>query len=244
MPEDKVEEKAPEAEKPEGDKPAEGDKSAPLNNENEQKPAGGESGDEGGNKDTAKAPNKEGEKSSENQDENEEPKTRERKDTASFIINRKAKTIEKLRKSQKEDAEPEENEEEEDVAPEDETLIKKVMGPIIAPLAEKLIAEEDNNEINEFLSKNPDFKPFEAKARKFIAHPSRRHLPVETIFYEVAGPSLIKLGAERQKAADEKAQKAGVGGGSDRGGSGASDVMKMPKDAFEAKQEKVRRGQN
>ena len=240
------EEKTPEAEKPEGDKPADGSKSEPLNNENGQKPAGGESGDEGGNKDTAKAPDKEGEKSPENQDKIEEPKTRERKDIPSFIINRKAKTIEKLRsKSQKEDAEPEDNEDEEDaVAPEDEALIKKVMGPIVAPLAEKLIAEEDNNEINEFLSKNPDFKPFEAKARKYIAHPSRRHLPIESIFYEVAGPSLIKLGAERQKQADEKAQKAGVGGGSDRGGSGGSDVMKMPKDAFEAKQEKVRRGQN
>jgi len=126
--------------------------------------------------------------------------------------------------------------EDDEIAPDDEALIKRVVAPMLQPVLEKTLRAEDEQEIKEFLTLNPDFKPFEAKARRFMQHPSRRQLPIKSIFYEVAGDQLLKIGADRKAKADEKAKQTQTGGGSNRAGEGEGrSDWELSKEEFEAK---------
>ncbi len=177
--------------------------------------------------------------------EDEEPQVRTRKTVKDFIIERQKRKIEKLQGKTEEENEDEEdvNEDEEydDILPQDEKLIKKVAGKMIAPLIENQLAKDDENEVQKFLAENPDFKPYEAKVKKFMVHPSRRQLPVESIFYEVAGPDLMKIGAKRAKEADEEAQRSNAGGGSARGAEDVRvDWANMSLEEFSKRKEEIR----
>jgi hypothetical protein len=207
---------------------------------------GKEEGGEGDKKETstegkdAKAQEKE--TSQQGKDDNQEPPTRKGLSTQDFIIGRKHRQLTKA-KAGEEGGEDNKTGDDDEIAPEDEELINKVVAKNFAPIFNKTIAAEDDKEIGAFLKDNPDFAPYEAKARRYIAHPSRKHLPIKAVFYEVAGDDLLKLGAERGKKADEKAKGTQTGGGSNRSGEGKKDAWELSKEEFEAEQEKVRRGQ-
>ncbi len=205
----------------------------------------GDKGADNKGEDKAKAP--EEKETPKVNDEDQEPATRKRLSKQDFIIGRQHKKLSKTAKADEkgEDDKGNENtgEDDDEVAPEDEALITKVVAKKFAPIIDKSLAADDNEEISGFLKDNPDFKPFEAKARRFMQHPSRRQLPIKSIFYEVAGDSLIKIGADRQKAADAKAKGSQTGGGSNRANEGAKNDWGLSKEEFEAKQEKIRRGQ-
>jgi hypothetical protein len=207
--------------------------------------SGGDKGGEGAGSSSedksAKAPEK---KDPQDAEEDEEPPVRSRIDIANHIIKRQQKRIAKMEAKLEGGAnDNEEGVEDPEIAPEDEALISKVVEKRLAPIMEKTREAEDNKEVTDFISANPDFAPYAAKAKKFLAHPSRRHLPVETIFFEVAGKDLIKIGAERQRKADETARGTQTGGGSNRGVSnGEKGVWDLSQQEFEARQEAVRRG--
>lgn len=171
------------------------------------------------------------------EDDNSEPKVRSRMTAKDFIIQRQQKKIQKLNQVDNDD----EDDSDSDVSPDDEELITKVVSKKFAPLIERQLADDDDLEVKEFISKNPDFKEFEAKARKYMAHPSRRSLPIESIFYEVAGEKLLKLGAERQKKADLEAKNSQAGGGSNRGGESKKDIWSMSSEEFEREKNNLRR---
>lgn len=98
----------------------------------------------------------------------------------------------------------------------------------LAPLEQKAETTAVNNEINQFLADNPDFKEFAGKVRTFAQHPSRKDTPISAIFYEVAGPNLMKMGAQRAKEADEKARQGRTGGsGGGQGQEGGKDYHTM-----------------
>lgn len=194
-------------------------------------------------KDNAKAPDN-SQKGAD--DDGKDPEVKPRKTPQDFIIERKNRKIAKLQNKgdQGEGEGGEGDEEENEVAPEDADLIKKVVSPMIAPIVEKSLEAEDEKEIQEFLKENSDFKPYEQKVRRFMKHPSRRQLPIKSLFYEVAGDDLLKIGADRKAKADEEAKHSQSGGGSNRAGEGQEkSAWELPKDEFEAKKEKIRRGQ-
>ncbi len=196
-------------------------------------------GQEGQKKD-AKAPQKETSKS--NDDDNKEPEVRKRLSNQDYIIQRKLKKSEKKGEGGGEDNETDNDDE---VAPEDEALINKVVAKKFAPIFEKTLEAEDNKEIQDFVNENPDFKKYESKVRRFMQHPSRRQLPIKSIFYEVAGDELLRIGAERSKAADDKAKNSQTGGGSNRtGDEGGKTNLELTPDEFEAKKERIRHTQS
>ena len=200
-------------------------------------------GQEGQEK-SAKAPETDtSKKDDEDVDDGKEPEVKPRLSKQDFIIGRqKAKLAKKAKAGEGEEGD-EAGEGDDEVAPEDEALINKVVSKTFAPIIDKTLQAEDDKDIQDFLTANPEFKPFEAKARRYMQHPSRRQLPVKSIFYEVAGDKLLKIGADRGKAADEKAKNTQTGGGSNRAGEGGKSDWDLSKDDFEAKQERIRRGQ-
>lgn len=165
----------------------------------------------------------------------EEPKTRKR--NIDFILERKNRKIEKLQ----EKGSVEDNEEEDDyVDPDAQKLVQKEIQKALSPFLQKQIEEEDANEINSFLQENPDFKPYADKVRKFAQHESRKHLPIKSIFYEVAGPDLLKIGADRAKRAGDEAKETNAGGGSGDTSTAEKSVWELTPEEFAAKQEEIR----
>ncbi len=252
---------AGEGEKPEtdtgSDQGTDTDKKPEATDDGKEDAGEGEGEGAEGEKDTskgqknAKAPNNKDSKketSKEDDDDNAEPEVRPRMSTKDFIIGRQHKKLSKAKAGEGEGEgehkdNEEANEDDDEIAPEDEELITKVVAKRFAPILDKALSAEDENEIQEFVKTNPDFKPFEAKVRRFMRHPSRRQLPVKSIFYEVAGDKLLSIGAKRQTEADKKAKDTQTGGGSNRAGGGTKSVKEMSNEEFEAKKEKVRRGE-
>ena len=171
----------------------------------------------------------------------EEPQTRKR--NADFIIARKNAKIAKLQDKAGKGADSEEDESDDDnIDPEDQKVIGKQVEKILSPFIKQQAVAEDQKEIDDFVTQNPDFKPYAAKVAKFAQHPSRAGIPIKTLFYEVAGDDLLKIGADRAKKAGDKAKESGAGGGTNRGnaGGGTKPVSEMSQAEFEAEQNKVR----
>lgn len=216
----------------------------------EQKPADTPTGSEaagGGNEDgggktpakpgteNAKAPSKE----PASNDDNDEPAVRTRKTPADYIKARQEKRDAKAKAALEAEAGGE-TELEDEINPTDRELITKVVSPILEPLLASQIKAENDQEVAAFLKDNPEFEKFEAKAKRYMAHPSRAHLPVEAVFYEVAGKALIKIGADRERKASEEARNTQTGGGSNRGGEGSGkNAWEMTPEEFEAEQLRV-----
>ena len=169
------------------------------------------------------------------EDEDKEPPTRKRpSDFARERIERK-----QAKKGGKAEASKDDEDEEDDVDPADKETIGKVVAKALKPFVEREAAREDDNEVQTFLKDNPDFKPYEAKARKYMSHPSRKDVPISEIFYGVAGKDLLKIGAKRAKIADDEAKKTkSAGGAADAGG--AKSNASLTREELEAKQAEVR----
>lgn len=183
-------------------------------------------------------------------DNDAEPPTRNSRSRESYILARKtAKEKKDADKNNQgsdgggdDDGDTGRDDGDDDIDPMDKKIISNEVQKAIAPLLQKQEMEELKSDVSTFISANPDFKPFEAKILKFAQHPSRKQLPISSIAYEVAGPELMKIGADRAKKADDDARsnQAG-GGGSARGGGGTKSVADMTVDEFKAHQQVVLR---
>lgn len=168
----------------------------------------------------------------------DEPPRRAR--NADFIIERQEKKAQK-NKDGGADQDKGADEADDDVAPEDAEIIDKRIAKALKPLAEKQMQEADKAEIDAFVAENPDFKPYADKVAKWAKHPSRQGIPIKSLFFEVAGDDLMKIGADRRKKADDEARKTGAGGGTNRSGGGATKgAWEMSPEEFAAEQAKVR----
>jgi len=131
-----------------------------------------------------------------------------------------------------------------DVDADDEEVISKVIDKRLAPVLEKIVGSEDKEESTKFFTENPEFKPYEAKIAKWWQDPSRRHLPISTVALEAVGyKNLIKIGAQKQKEADEKAAQTKTKGSSAGQDGGSKPVAEMSTAEFQAKREQVLRRQ-
>lgn len=206
--------------------------------------AEGESGEADGEKDkSADGDNKDEEADDDGKDPEIRPRSKE-----SFILERKERKAAKQKGDKGDnkkggeevDEEAEEDEDENlEPSPEDEKLIDKVIDKKLQPLFQKQEEEETKTAVTSFVTANPDFKPFQAKIERYALHPSRKHLPIKSIAYEVAGEKLLQIGAQRGKEADQKAQEHKAGGGTAGGESGSKSVWDLTPEEFKAKQAEV-----
>jgi len=181
--------------------------------------SGGQSEGDNGNPNPSK--DKEAPKSQDNSqemvDDNEEPPVRKPLlSKQDYIIGRQRSKLLK-EKEKANDDEGDESDENDEIAPEDEAMITKVVAKHFAPIIQQTLDAEDDKAVNDFLKENPDMRKYESKARRFMKHESRKNIPVESIFYEIAGKEMFKIGADRKSKADEIAKNSQTGGGSNRG---------------------------
>jgi len=160
----------------------------------------------------------------------DEPQSRKR--NIDFIQERKNRKAEK-------DAAKNNANDDDDIDDEDSEIIGKVVSKYISPIIAKQMQEEDKQEIDAFVSANPDFKPYADKVAKYAQHASRKNMPIKAIFYEVAGPDLLKIGADRAKKANDEAKES-KGAGGDGEAETKKSVWDLTPDEFAAEQQKIR----
>lgn len=178
-------------------------------------------------------------------DEDEEPPVRKPKTNADFVALRRQKKLEKARKAQgqgedDDDEDLDEDEDDDDVNEEDAKLIDKRIEQHLAPLKQKEQEQEIKAEIDEFVSQNPDFKPFAAKAAKWAKHPDWKNIPTKQLMHAAAGDKLLSIGAKRKVAAQQKAAKSKTGTNSGGEAGGQKPVSEMTDEEFEAEITRVK----
>jgi hypothetical protein len=172
-------------------------------------------------------------------DDGEAPKVRDKKD---FIIQRLKEKNDRLAAGKNKDKKDDgANEDEDEISEDDERMVNKVITKNFGDVLTRSEEQQDKGELNEFIGANPEFKNYEAKIWRFWQDPSRRHLPVSTIAYEVAGKDLLKIGAARGKAADDKAKENSNAGGSGGSAQGKKPVAEMSVQEFLEYKEEVKR---
>lgn len=168
-------------------------------------------------------------------DEDPPFRSKEKKD---FIIERLLKKNQKLEAKATPQEAPAEDEY---IDPDEEARISSVVNKIVAPVLgeyEARAAETERKEtemaVDKELEAFPELKGYREKILNYANHPSRAHLPVSAIIYEVAGQKLLEIGAQRAREADKKANESSGGGGSARSlAPGQSDYSKMSNEEFE-----------
>jgi hypothetical protein len=182
-------------------------------------------------------------------DDGEEPRLRKpkkgasNKEWAAWRAQQKKDAKKESGDSDESDQNDDTEDSDEELSDEDAAAIDKRIDKAIAPFRKAAAEQEVETEIANFLQENPDFKPFEAKVKRWANHPNREGVPVESIFYEVAGPKLMQMGAKRAQAAAKKANKTKGSGGDSGGDKGSKSYADMDLADFgkELEAEKLKR---
>ena len=190
--------------------------------------------DEDGKGDSKSSDAAEDEDTEGDDDDGEEPESRSTKNYKNAAQRIAKKAAQKSGDDKHSDDKDDDSEDaDDDLSPEDATAIDKRIAKALSPFQKKEAEQEVEASIATFLQDNPDFSSFASKVRRFANHPSRSSVPIKSIFYEVAGDKLLKMGAQRSKAADVKAKKGRTGGGNaTTDGKGSKDYANMPLDDF------------
>jgi len=154
--------------------------------------------------------------------------------------------VEKLEpevRGKKEEEKKKEEEEDGELAPEDEKTIGKVVSKKLKPvddLTKEVQALKDEREVDAFLRVKPELEKYRDVALKYMAHPAYSNIPAHNIFAIVASKDLIRLGAEKEREAREKAEKTKDTGTQVRKPPmGETDWKTASKSDFEAQKAKV-----
>lgn len=179
-------------------------------------------------------------------DDGAEPPTRG-KTAADYVAERRGKKIKKLQqKAQNQQGDDDAGDDvDDDTDPNDvSALVQKEVEKLLSPVLESQEEQAIDAEIADFLADNPDFEPYKDKVKRFAKHPSRRQIPVKSLFYEVAGDKLLKIGADRRANADKKARQMQSGGGRADVDKGSKSYKDMPFDDVEKEVLNVKIGNN
>lgn len=112
--------------------------------------------------------------------------------------------------SKKEDEDDDEGDD--DLDEETRKKIDKRVDKRLSPYEQKIQRQNDEIEVNTFIIDNPEFKRYKKVALKHLEDPAYRNIPVENIMAMVAHKDLLKLGAEKERAAQKKAKQTKNGG--------------------------------
>lgn len=175
-------------------------------------------------------------------DEDVEPPTRKPRTNADWVALRRQRKLEKQSqtKDRGDDVEEDDDEDMEDISPEDAKVISKVVERKLQPFMQQQEEQQLQSEINDFAAKNPEFKPFVAKAAKWAGHPTWKNVPTEQLMYAVAGKQLLTIGAKRREAADRKINGTKMAGNSSNNSQSNKGVWDMTDAEFNEQLEQVK----
>lgn len=225
----------------------EGDDGAKTGQDGQGDDGAGQAGTDDGQGDDSQGKNKDDSGQSQNKQDGEDDAPPVRKTASDYYKERQErKKAVSQAKNAKDDAGDDEkgSDDDEDISPEDEALIEKVIKKRYGHVFENITAEKeaaaDREEATKFFEEKPEFKPFEAKILKWWGDPSRRHLPIETVALEAVGfNNLVKIGAQLERQAAEKAKQTSTTGGGAKANGGQKSIADMSDDEIRALNQQV-----
>ena len=125
----------------------------------------------------------------------------------------------------------------------DETDVK-VIGSIVekqtASVKKALQEQKDQLEVDDFISKKPEFAKYKPVILKYLKHDVYSKIPVKNIAAMVAADDLVRLGAKKEREAQAKADSTKTGGTIARKPEGGTtDWSRASKEDFEAHKRRV-----
>lgn len=128
----------------------------------------------------------------------------------------------------------------EDIDPDDIKTIGSIVDKKTAQVKKQLQETQDRLEVDSFVSEHPEFAKYKPTIMKYIQHPVYNKIPVKNIASMVAANDLIKLGAQKEREAQAKADSTKTAGSPvRREGGSTTDWTKASKDEFEAQRRRV-----
>lgn len=160
--------------------------------------------------------------------------------SATQIIARQNRTIEKLRSK-----DPKPGEEPPDTpAPEDEATKSRM-----DILEDVVVGGADENELQGLFTNTPEAKKYENRIRSYMKHPGWASVPPSAIYHHLAFEGAAKIGASKKEIADKEAAAMGGVGSGHRPNSAPAGNMPTPEqikdmsdEEFEELQQDVRQG--
>lgn len=92
-----------------------------------------------------------------------------------------------------------------DIDPDDEKTISKVVDKKISNVTQQLRQQQDQAELNAFIVENPEFSKYKTAIETYMKHPTYNNIPVANIAAIVAHKDLMKLGAQKEREAQKRA---------------------------------------
>jgi len=134
--------------------------------------------------------------------------------------------------------------------PEDKKAFQKVIDEQLQPFKDKIAILEgkstgQNNilDVTKFVSRNPEYKKYEAGILKYAESPHYSNVSIENIALIISAKDQQAIGAEKERVATKKAKDTQDGGnqGGDAGGDGnkKKDPLAMSDAEFKKEKEKV-----
>lgn len=128
----------------------------------------------------------------------------------------------------------------ENIDEDDIKTISSIVDKKTAQVKRQLQETQDRLEVDSYISEHPEFAKYKSAIMKYIQHPVYSRIPVKNIASMVAANDLIKIGAQKEREAQAKADSTKTAGTAvRREGGGTIDWLKVPKSEFEAQRLRV-----
>jgi len=139
----------------------------------------------------------------------------------------------------KEEEADEEDQEEDEISPEDEKTIGKIVDKRVGDKLSQIQKIQDESEVDAFIRAKPEYGKYRNSMLKYMSHEAYKNIPVHNIAAIVSARDLQKIGAQKEREAQRKANETKGGGSTVRKPGGAVDWRTAPKEEFEAQKAKV-----
>ena len=123
-----------------------------------------------------------------------------------------------------------------DIDPEDKAQITKVVNKELSPLKATIQKQNDEIEVNSYITEHPEAAKYKPVMMKYLAHPTYKNIPVKNIAAIVMSGEMQKIGAAKERAAQKKVLESKGGNGSHvrTPAGGAKDYAKLSDKEMEA----------
>ena len=127
-----------------------------------------------------------------------------------------------------------------DIDPDEAKTIGTIVEKQTASVKKALQEAQDRLEVDTFIQDKPEFSKYKGAILKYLQHPVYSQIPVKNIATMVAANDLMKIGAEKERMAQQKASNTRTTGTPARTfQTGQSDWKAMNKSEFEAQKRRI-----
>ena len=126
------------------------------------------------------------------------------------------------------------------IDPDDKATIGKIVDKRVGKLDRRIQAQQDEIDVNTYILENPQMAKYKPGILKYVKHSAYRNVPIKNIAAIVAAGDMQKLGAEKEREAQEQANNTKNDGRQTRSKvTGGTDWKNASKDAFNKKYAQV-----